>query len=159
MRLLCHIKNAQLNFNFLTQDLKLLLICRLCFHGGIEMNLAFALNTYNQTKASSESSKNDGYEAVKYALDQVIGSMERLNAGLDTEEKEHHFERALSSIYFLQKCLDFEKGGDLAKNLFKVYEFCRVQIVEFALKGTVKKLDTAIEFVQTILEGWEGVRP
>ena len=108
------------------------------------MNLAFALNTYNQTKASSESSKNDGYEAVKYALDQVIGSMERLNSGLDTEEKEHHFERALSSIYFLQKCLDFEKGGDLAKNLFKVYEFCRVQIVEFALKGTVKKLDTAI---------------
>ena len=159
MRLLCHIKSAQLNFNFLTQDLKLLLICRLCFHGGIEMNLAFALNTYNQTKASSESSKNDGYEAVKYALDQVIGSMERLNSGLDTEEKEHHFERALSSIYFLQKCLDFEKGGDLAKNLFKVYEFCRVQIVEFALKGTVKKLDTAIEFVQTILEGWEGVRP
>ena len=159
MRLLYHIKNAQLNFNFLTQDLKLLLICRLCFHGGIEMNLAFALNTYNQTKASSESSKNDGYEAVKYALDQVIGSMERLNSGLDTDEKEHHFERALSSIYFLQKCLDFEKGGDLAKNLFKVYEFCRVQIVEFALKGTVKKLDTAIEFVQTILEGWEGVRP
>ena len=102
---------------------------------------------------------NDGYEAVKYALDQVIGSMEKLNSGLDTEEKEHHFERALSSIYFLQKCLDFEKGGDLAKNLFKVYEFCRVQIVEFALKGTVKKLDTAIEFVQTILEGWEGVRP
>jgi flagellar protein FliS len=122
------------------------------------MNLAFALNTYNQTKASSESSKNDGYEAVKYALDQVIGSMERLNSGLAAEEKEHHFERALSSIYFLQKCLDFEKGGDLAKNLFKVYEFCRVQIVEFALKGTVKKLDTAIEFVQTILEGWEGVR-
>ena len=123
------------------------------------MNLAFALNTYNKTKATSEANKKDGYEAVKYALDQVIGSMEKLNNGLKAEEKEHHFERALSSIYFLQKCLDFEKGGDLAKNLFKVYEFCRVQIVEFALKGTVKKLDTAIEFVQTILEGWEGVRP
>jgi len=42
--------------------------------------------------------------------------------------------------------------------LFKGYEYCRVQIIEFALKGTVKKLDTAIEFVQTILEGWEGIR-
>ena len=55
--------------------------------------------------------------------------------------------------------LDFEKGGDLAKNLFKVYEYCRVQIIEFALKGSVEKLDTAIEFVQTILDGWNGIRP
>jgi flagellar protein FliS len=85
--------------------------------------------------------------------------MEKLNTGVDSEEKEQHFERALSSIYFLQKCLDFEKGGDLAKNLFKVYEYCRVQIIEFTLKGSVKKLDTAIEFVQTILDGWHGIRP
>ena len=123
------------------------------------MNLAFALNTYNQTKVSSETYKHDGHEAVKYALDQVINSMEKLNSGVVSEEKEQYFEKALSSIYFLQKCLDFEKGGDLAKNLFKVYEYCRVQIVEFALKGTVKKLDTAIVFVQTILDGWDGISP
>jgi len=66
--------------------------------------------------------------------------MEKLNTGVDSEEKEQHFERALSSIYFLQKCLDFEKGGDLAKNLFKVYEYCRVQIIEFALKGFSGKI-------------------
>tara|TARA_X000000368_G_scaffold226929_1_gene179123 strand:- start:974 stop:1414 length:441 start_codon:yes stop_codon:yes gene_type:complete len=142
----------------LTSGLKHFSIRRLDCHGGIEMNLAFALNTYNQTKASSEANKKDGYEAVKYALDQVIGSMEKLNSGLNFDEKEHHFERAISSIYFLQKCLDFEEGGELAKNLFKVYEYCRVQIIDFALKGTVKKLDTAIEFVRTILEGWEGIK-
>jgi flagellar protein FliS len=143
----------------LTLKLKHFAIRRLYFHGGIEMNLAFALNTYNQTKVASETNKRDGYEAVKYALDQVIGSMEKLNTGIETEEKEKHFERALSSIYFLQKCLDFEKGGDLAKNLFKVYEYCRVQIIEFVLKGSVEKLDSAIEFVQTILDGWDGIRP
>lgn len=143
----------------MTLKLKHFAIRRLYFHGGIEMNLAFALNTYNQTKVASETNKRDGYEAVKYALDQVIGSMEKLNTGIETEEKEKHFERALSSIYFLQKCLDFEKGGDLAKNLFKVYEYCRVQIIEFVLKGSVEKLDSAIEFVQTILDGWDGIRP
>ena len=143
----------------MTQELKHFAIRRLYCHGGIEMNLAFALNTYNQTKVAAETNKRDGYEAVKYALDQVIGSMEKLNTGVDSEEKEKHFERALSSIYFLQKCLDFEKGGDLARNLFKVYEYCRVQIIEFALKGSVEKLDTAIEFVRTILDGWDGIRP
>ena len=132
---------------------------RLVRHGGITMNLAFALNTYNQTKIANEASKPDGYEAVKYALDQVIGSMEKLNENLEATDKEHYFERALSSIYFLQKCLDFEKGGELAKNLFQVYEFCRMQILDFVLKGTVEKLDKAIDFVKAIAEGWEGIEP
>jgi len=73
------------------------------------------------------------------------------------QEKEHHFERALSCIYFLQKCLDFEQGGDLAKNLFKVYEYCRNQIIAVSVKGAEDTLDSSIEFAQTILEGWEGI--
>ena len=83
------------------------------------MNLAFALNSYNQTKVSKELANGDGYEAVQFALQQVIASMEKLNSELTPQEKEHHFERALSCIYFLQKCLDFEQGGDLAKKPFQ----------------------------------------
>ena len=122
------------------------------------MNLAFALNTYNQTKVSKESAKNDGYEAVKFALEQVITSMEKLNSNLPIIEKEYHFERSLSCIYFLQKCLDFESGGELAKNLFKVYEYCRSQIISVSLKGASDSLESAIEFIKTILDGWNGMQ-
>ena len=112
------------------------------------MNLAFALNSYNQTKLTKEASKYDGYEAVKFALEQVITSMEKLNSSLPTVEKEYHFERSLSCIYFLQKCLDFENGGDLAKNLFKVYEYCRVQILSVSLKGASDSLKSSIDFIK-----------
>ena len=122
------------------------------------MNLAFALNSYNQTKLTKEASKYDGYEAVKFALKQVITSMEKLNSSLPTVEKEYHFERSLSCIYFLQKCLDFEHGGDLAKNLFKVYEYCRVQIISVSLKGASDSLKSSIDFIKTILEGWDGMQ-
>ena len=122
------------------------------------MNLAFALNSYNQTKLKKEASKYDGYEAVKFALEQVITSMEKLNSSLPTVEKEYHFERSLSCIYFLQKCLDFENGGDLAKNLFKVYEYCRVQILSVSLKGASDSLKSSIDFIKTILEGWDGMQ-
>jgi len=122
------------------------------------MNLAFALKSYNQTKTSKDMANGDGYEAVKFALEQAIISMERLSLDLPSEEREHHFERALSCIYFLQKYLDFEKGGDLAKNLFKVYEYCRNQIIEVCLKDTQETLDTSIEFAQTILDGWKGIK-
>ena len=123
------------------------------------MNLAFALKSYNQTKVSKDMANGDGYEAVKFALKQAIASMEKLNLDLPNEEREHHFERALSCIYFLQKCLDFDKGGDLAKNLFKVYEYCRNQIISVNLKDNKDTLDNSIEFAQTILDGWEGIKP
>lgn len=123
------------------------------------MNLAFALKSYNQTKVSKDMANGDGYEAVKFALKQAIASMEKLNLDLSNEEREHHFERALSCIYFLQKCLDFDKGGDLAKNLFKVYEYCRNQIISVNLKDNKDTLDNSIEFAQTILDGWEGIKP
>ena len=123
------------------------------------MNLAFALNSYNKTKTKSESDKYDGYEAVKFALNRAINGMEKLQEEISAEEKEKYFEQALSSIYFLQKCLDFEKGGDLAKNLFKVYEFCREQILLDTKQDTYSNgLRNAIEFVRTIAEGWDGIR-
>ena len=143
----------------MTKKLKLSVQRRLNKYGGIKMNLAFALKSYNQTKVSKDMANGDGYEAVKFALKQAIASMEKLNLDLSNEEREHHFERALSCIYFLQKCLDFEKGGDLAKNLFKVYEYCRNQIISVNLKDNKDTLDNSIEFAQTILDGWEGIKP
>ena len=122
------------------------------------MNLAFALNSYNQAKVAKDLQKGDGYAAVKFALEQAIVSMEKLNSGVVEEEKEHHVERALSCIYFLQKCLDFENGGDLAKNLFKVYEYCRSQIISVTLNKSDQNLDSSIGFAKTVLEGWEGIK-
>ena len=122
------------------------------------MNLAFALNSYNQAKVAKDLQKGDGYAAVKFALEQAIVSMEKLNSGVVEEEKEHHIERALSCIYFLQKCLDFEIGGDLAKNLFKVYEYCRSQIISVTLNKSDQNLDSSIGFAKTVLEGWEGIK-
>lgn len=121
------------------------------------MNLAFARNGYNLTRVNKGSNKYDGYEAVKMALSQVIENMESLQSDISVEEKEYHFERALLSIYFLQKCLDFEKGGELARNLFRVYEHCRQAVINYSLKKTVQNLEAPIQYTKAILEGWEGI--
>ena len=91
-------------------------------------------------------------------LDEVSESMEKLQSYPDPELKEKCTERALSSIYFLQKCLDFEKGGELAVKLFKVYEYCRKQIIQFCTVDSKVTLKQAILFINTIYEGWEGMK-
>ena len=41
-----------------------------------------------------------------------------------------YFVKCLTSIYSLQTSLDFEKGGKIATNLFQLYEFCRLQVID-----------------------------
>ena len=119
------------------------------------MNIAFARNEYTNTKANSLSSKAENFEAISFALDQLLNSMQGLRETSDIEQKDSCFEKSLTSIYFLQKCLDFEAGGELAKNLFRVYEFSRQAVLDFVLreKGS-ENIDKSIEYVTLIKEGW-----
>jgi len=122
------------------------------------MNIAFARNEYKNTKTNSLSSKSENFAAVSVALDQLLNSMRGLRDASEIEQKDAFFEKSLTSIYFLQKCLDFEAGGDLAKNLFRVYEFSRQAVLDFVLreKGS-DNMDKSIEYVSLIKEGWTGI--
>ena len=122
------------------------------------MNIAFARNEYKNTKTKSLSSKSENFAAVSVALDQLLNSMRGLRDASEIEQKDAFFEKSLTSIYFLQKCLDFEAGGDLAKNLFRVYEFSRQAVLDFVLreKGS-DNMDKSIEYVSLIREGWTGI--
>jgi len=122
------------------------------------MNVALARNEYANVKSNALSSKDENYKAVSLALNQLLSCMADLKEVDNPEEREPLFEKSLTSIYFLQKCLDFEQGGDLAKNLFKVYEFSRQAILDFVLKGKgPANVDKAIEYVKLITEGWNEI--
>ena len=122
------------------------------------MNVAFARNEYKNTKSNSLGTKSENFEAVSIALNQLLESMRGLRETTDIEQKDSFFEKSLTSIYFLQKCLDFEAGGELAKNLFRVYEFSRQAVLDFVLreKGS-DNIDKSIEYVTLIQEGWNGI--
>ena len=109
-------------------------------YGGFKMNIAFARNEYANTKSNALTEKAENFEAIKIALTQLLESMSALKTAADAEEREPFFEKSLTSIYFLQKCLDFESGGDLAKNLFKVYEFSRQKSHIFCLAVVIKSI-------------------
>ena len=122
------------------------------------MNVAFARNEYKNTKSNSLGTKSENFEAVSIALNQLLESMRGLRETTDIEQKDSFFEKSLTSVYFLQKCLDFEAGGELAKNLFRVYEFSRQAALDFVLreKGP-DNIDKSIEYVTLLQEGWNGI--
>ena len=127
-------------------------------YGGQNMNVALARNEYANAKSNALNSKSENFEAVSLALKNLLESMTALKDAEKPDEREPLFEKSLTSIYFLQKCLDFEAGGDLAKNLFRVYEYSRQSVLDFVLreKGH-ENMDKSIEYVTLIVDGWNGI--
>lgn len=122
------------------------------------MNISLARQHYSMTKQNNVSNADQNAFAIKLAMEQLINAMNGLTADGSIEEKEQNFEVALTRIYLLQKCLDFEAGGDLAKNLFRVYEHVRQEIIKTSTSDADKKnLENAISYITLIYDGWSEI--
>ena len=66
--------------------------------------------------------------------------------------------KCLTAIYILQTSLDFEKGREIAENLFKLYEFVKFQVLAQAKKGEDSDIKNAIIVISEISETWKAIK-
>ena len=122
------------------------------------MNLSLARQHYSMTKESKIDGPSQNALAIKLAMEQLVNSLNTLLTDETVEKRENAFEIALSRIYILQKCLDFEAGGELAKNLFKTYEHARETTITYMTGKTPKvELEKTVSYIEIILEGWKEI--
>ena len=123
------------------------------------MNLSLARQHYSMTKESKIDEPSQNALAIKLAMEQLVNSLNTLLSDDETSEKrENAFELALTRIYILQKCLDFEAGGELARNLFKTYEHARTTTITYMSGNTPKvELEKTVSYIEIILEGWKEI--
>jgi flagellin-specific chaperone FliS len=122
------------------------------------MNLSLARQHYSMTKESKIDGPSHNALAIKLAMEQLVNSLNTLLTDETLENRENAFEIALSRIYILQKCLDFEAGGELAKNLFKTYEHARKTTITYMSGKTPKvELEKTVSYIEIILEGWKEI--
>ena len=122
------------------------------------MNLSLARQHYSMTKESKIDGPSQNALAIKLAMEQLVNSLKTLLTDETEEKRENAFENALSRIYILQKCLDFEAGGELARNLFKTYEHARQTTISYMSGKTTKvELEKTVSYIEIILEGWREI--
>ena len=63
----------------------------------------------------------------------------------------------MTIIYALQSSLDFEKGGEIARGLFQLYEYCRQQLLKDMKNGKIEKTNNAKLSLIDITEAWEEI--
>ena len=116
-------------------------------------------DVYKSTERNALVESEDPHKLVLVMFDALIKSMEIYVENIDVKKadlelRSKHFSRALTIIYSLQSSLDFEKGGEIADNLFQTYEFARQMVI-----GSIKTMDEngpkrAISLLSEIREAW-----
>ena len=131
----------------------------------------FNINLYKKSQQNSNLTKTP-HEVVRFLMENLLNSMKSLQStlqitkGSDVENltkkqlasfQSKNTSKALTIIYSLQISLDFDKSPEIAQNLFQIYEYCRVQIINALLKKTKTGLVKAIEVLNDILDGWLNI--
>ena len=125
------------------------------------MNYSNITQAYQNAERQALEETNDPHLIIMTMLDALVKSMQifvdniDLKNGGNAEMKSKHFSRAISIIYALQSSLDFEKGGDIANNLFQLYEYGRVKLIEDLGKGIANSTPQAIEVIASIRDAWD----
>jgi len=121
------------------------------------------MQAYRNADRNAVAESNDPGELVAILFEELIKSMrafaESFEAGSDAgEARSRHFARALTIIYNLQSSLNFELGGEIAENLFRIYEYARQQLLQTSRNHELAGTRAAIAALENIHEAWGVVK-
>ena len=127
------------------------------------MNYNMSIKNYVKDNIAAKTSSDSPHKIIEEILKDLVKNMQTLAYSLDHEPvissiKSNSFSKSLTAIYILQSSLDFEKGGQIAKNLFAIYDFCKDSIMKGFTKRDSKIVYDAIPPVDEILEGWQQIK-
>ena len=73
------------------------------------------------------------------------------------EEKAKLLQRSLDIINELQSCLDFEKGGEIARNLDAIYNYLTRRLIQGDVERDLSVFDEAVRLLSELKGAWESV--
>jgi flagellar protein FliS len=118
-----------------------------------------ALHAYKNTEKMTLPQDADANSVLLVIMEELVKSIEMFQANIDNktgnnEKKSRGFSKALSIIYTLQTSLDLEKGGPIAGDLFRLYEYARIHIIKDMRKGLIEKSADALNSLKEIYSTW-----
>ena len=73
--------------------------------------------------------------------------------GTVSEVKSKSFSKSLTAIYILQSSLDMKLGGEIAENLYNLYEYCRTTIIKAFRSKDFLSVQSLVPILNEILDG------
>lgn len=113
------------------------------------------LNMYRQTAVKTASREEILIMLYEGAIKHLKKAAEHC-VSKDLQAKGIAVGKAHDIVNELTNTLDFEVGGEVAKNLERIYGFVVDLIVKGNLESEAAHFDQARKLLETLLEGWKG---
>jgi flagellar protein FliS len=111
---------------------------------------------YQQTQIMTSSS----VQIVVLLYDAAIQSIELARVGIESnnvKDKGRFLGRAISIVGELNSVLDFERGGEIAISLHRLYEYILTELITANARNSASHLDGPLRCLTTLREGWQEV--
>ena len=120
------------------------------------------ISAYKNASREAVAESEDPQALIMVLLDELLRAMRAYVNIVDKQEdmtarKNNNLTRSLTLIYGLQSCLNFDEGGEIAENLFKLYEYARVQLLHASATGETTGMNAAISAIGDIREAWSMI--
>jgi flagellar protein FliS len=122
----------------------------------------YAALQYKSTDLLKRPDPQDAKSILVKCFDELLNSIgvfqENLVPSPDNfRKKSSSFSRALTIIYTLQSSIDFEKDLLTAKNLFQIYEYTRVALINEFKACKLGKSPVAVNALKEIRDTWKVI--
>ncbi|MBF0628179.1 MAG: flagellar export chaperone FliS [Magnetococcales bacterium] len=120
--------------------------------------MSYGLRSYKSSRANTASREDLLILLYEGAIRFLERSIEELKGGSLSDHK-MSLRRGIAIIAELQNTLNFEKGGELAIQLFDLYGYMLDRLTQANLRKDAEFIREVIRHLNTLLEGWrEAVR-
>ncbi|HEU5402593.1 MAG TPA: flagellar export chaperone FliS [Terriglobales bacterium] len=101
-------------------------------------------------------------ELAVMLYDILLDDMQRAIAAIharDIETRTSEIKHALSVLEHLQGTLNFDQGGEAARNMDRLYSIVRAKLLEAHIKTSAEILQKQIDLLVPVREAWKQVSP
>ena len=121
-----------------------------------------ALKAYKNTEKMALAKDASTDSVLLVIMEELIKYVEIFHENINIKsgnmkKKSSYFSKALSIIFALQSSLDLEKGGQIASDLFKLYEYTRIHLIKDMRKGLIEKSHLALNSLKEIHNTWTEI--
>ena len=128
------------------------------------MNSSFrqGMSAYRDVDINTRNASQDQYELVLMMFDGVLESVTRAKGAIVNTEIETKVSEISRAIRILQEglrtSLDLDNGGELAKNLASLYDYCVARLTQANALNSVELLDEVINLIKSVADAWRQMR-
>lgn len=117
-----------------------------------------SLNAYKQTSVQTAGQP----KLIVMLYDEAIRQIDSAKILIDSEKKDYEkisksIIKAQNIVTELMVSLDFDKGGDIAKNLFNLYMFFNQQLIEANMQKNSEKLQDVKSLMCELASAWKEI--